>query len=129
MYFEPCHFRTRPPWLTRWVWGASKDTARSRSARKSRKTLITTFCPTETAAVKTRLAELRLNLTAYHMDSIPADENARRTLFAFAKDLGVETTPTLFATPALAQMMLGAIQFVLGDLPMDTTPSALLGTK
>jgi type 1 glutamine amidotransferase len=38
-------------------------------------------------------------------------------------------TPTLFATPALAQMMLGAIQFVLGDLPMDTTPSALLGTK
>jgi hypothetical protein len=35
-------------------------------------------------------------------------------------------TPTLFETPALAQMMLGAIQFVLGDLPADTTPSAML---
>jgi type 1 glutamine amidotransferase/sugar phosphate isomerase/epimerase len=38
-------------------------------------------------------------------------------------------TPTLFETPALAQMMLGAIQFVLGDLPADTTPSAMLGSK
>jgi type 1 glutamine amidotransferase/sugar phosphate isomerase/epimerase len=35
-------------------------------------------------------------------------------------------TPTLFETPALAQMMLGAIQFVLGDLPADTTPSSML---
>ena len=33
-------------------------------------------------------------------------------------------TPTLFETPALSQMMLNAIQFVLGDLPADTTPSA-----
>jgi len=38
-------------------------------------------------------------------------------------------TPTLFETPALAQMMLGAIQFVLGDLPADTTPSAMLTRK
>ncbi len=38
-------------------------------------------------------------------------------------------TPTLFATPALNYMMLGAIQFVLGDLPVDTTPSASLGAK
>lgn len=38
-------------------------------------------------------------------------------------------TPTLFETPALAQMMLGAIQFVLGDLPADTTPSAILATR
>ena len=38
-------------------------------------------------------------------------------------------TPTLFETPALAQMMLGAIQFVLGDLPADTTPSAMLSMK
>jgi type 1 glutamine amidotransferase/sugar phosphate isomerase/epimerase len=38
-------------------------------------------------------------------------------------------TPTLFETPALAQMMLGAIQFVLGDLPADTTPSAMLANK
>jgi type 1 glutamine amidotransferase len=38
-------------------------------------------------------------------------------------------TPTLFATPALAQMMLGGIQFVLGDLEADTTPSAKLAAK
>ncbi|HXJ38234.1 MAG TPA: ThuA domain-containing protein [Bryobacteraceae bacterium] len=38
-------------------------------------------------------------------------------------------TPTLFATPSLAQMMLGGIQFVLGDLDADTTPSAKLAKK
>ena len=38
-------------------------------------------------------------------------------------------TPTLFETPALAEMMLNAIQFVLGDLPADTTPSAMLRNK
>ena len=38
-------------------------------------------------------------------------------------------TPTLFETPALAQMILGAIQFVLGDLPADTTPSSMLANK
>jgi type 1 glutamine amidotransferase len=38
-------------------------------------------------------------------------------------------TPTLFATPALSEMMLGGIQFVLGDLEADTTPSAKLAAK
>jgi type 1 glutamine amidotransferase len=38
-------------------------------------------------------------------------------------------TPTLFATPALAEMMLGGIQFALGDLDADTTPSAKLAKK
>ncbi|HXJ39284.1 MAG TPA: ThuA domain-containing protein [Bryobacteraceae bacterium] len=38
-------------------------------------------------------------------------------------------TPTLFSTPAMAKMMLAAIQFVLGDLAADTTPSALLNTR
>jgi type 1 glutamine amidotransferase len=33
-------------------------------------------------------------------------------------------TPTFFATPALAAHVLAAIQFVLGDLEADTTPSA-----
>ncbi len=33
-------------------------------------------------------------------------------------------TPTLFADPAMAQHILAAIQFVLGDLEADTTPSA-----
>ncbi len=38
-------------------------------------------------------------------------------------------TPALFETPAFAQMILNGIQFVLGDLPADTTPSAMLGRK
>ncbi|HTF67531.1 MAG TPA: ThuA domain-containing protein [Edaphobacter sp.] len=38
-------------------------------------------------------------------------------------------TPTLFETPALSQMILNAIQFVLGDLPANTTPSAMLAKK
>jgi type 1 glutamine amidotransferase len=38
-------------------------------------------------------------------------------------------TPTLFATPALAEHILAAIQFVLGDLEADTTPSAKLAAK
>jgi len=34
--------------------------------------------------------------------------------------------PTLFTTPALAQHFLAGIQFILGDLDADTTPSAKL---
>ncbi len=35
----------------------------------------------------------------------------------------------LFGTPTMAQMILGGIQFVLGDLESDTTPSAKLSLK
>jgi type 1 glutamine amidotransferase len=38
-------------------------------------------------------------------------------------------TPTLFATPDLAQLILNAIQFILGDLAADTTPSAKLSAQ
>jgi type 1 glutamine amidotransferase/sugar phosphate isomerase/epimerase len=38
-------------------------------------------------------------------------------------------TPTLFQIPALSEMIFNAIQFVLGDLPADTTPSAMLAKK
>lgn len=37
--------------------------------------------------------------------------------------------PTLFTTPALASYMLAGIEFMLGDLPADTTPSAKLHRK
>lgn len=33
-------------------------------------------------------------------------------------------TPTFFATPALAEHVLAGIQFALGDLDADATPSA-----
>ena len=38
-------------------------------------------------------------------------------------------TPTLFATPSLAEHILAGIQFVLGDLEADTTPSAKLAAR
>ena len=38
-------------------------------------------------------------------------------------------TPLLFATPRMAQMVFAGIQFVLGDLQADTTPSAKLTVK
>jgi type 1 glutamine amidotransferase len=38
-------------------------------------------------------------------------------------------TPTLFATPPLAEMMLAGIQFALGDLDADAMPSAKLAKK
>ena len=38
-------------------------------------------------------------------------------------------TPLLFATPQMAQMVFAGIQFVLGDLEADTTPSAKLAKK
>jgi type 1 glutamine amidotransferase len=37
--------------------------------------------------------------------------------------------PTLYMTPQLAAYFLGGIQFILGDLDADTTPSARLATK
>ena len=39
---------------------------------------------------------------------------------------GLGHTPELFMTPALAQHILGAIQFILGDLAADTTPTGKL---
>jgi len=45
----------------------------------------------ELAAVKNRLAELRLKMAAYHADIVASDDGTRRKLFEFAKALGVET--------------------------------------
>jgi hypothetical protein len=35
----------------------------------------------------------------------------------------------LFETPAFGKFILSAIQFVLGDLPADTTPTAKLSAS
>ena len=50
--------------------------------------------PDGIAAVKARLAELRLKMLAYRVESIPADDESSRKLFAFAKELGVQTIIT-----------------------------------
>ena len=36
--------------------------------------------------------------------------------------------PTLYMTPSLAEYFLAGIQFILGDLEADTTPSAKLAS-
>jgi len=63
------------------------------------KSLDANLTSTEIAAVKDRLAELRLKMPAYHVDSIPSDEASANKLFAFAKELGVDTIVT-GATPS-----------------------------
>src|SRR3954452_13335762 len=45
----------------------------------------------EVAAVRRRLAELRLRMAAYDVAAVPSDAAGRRKLFEFAKALGVET--------------------------------------
>ncbi len=55
--------------------------------------------PDELAAVRTRLRALRLQMTAYHVDAIGADDASRRKLFEFAKALGVEM---IIANPDIA---------------------------
>jgi type 1 glutamine amidotransferase len=44
-------------------------------------------------------------------------------------DCAMGHTPSLFATPPLAELVLGGIQFVLGDLAADATPSAILAAS
>ncbi len=58
----------------------------------------------EIAAVKDRLAELRLKMPAYHVDSIPSDEASANKLFAFAKELGVDTIVTSAAPSSLSAL-------------------------
>jgi type 1 glutamine amidotransferase/sugar phosphate isomerase/epimerase len=82
----------------------------------------------EVAAVKARLAELRLKMTAYRVDSLPSDQNSAAKLFAFAKELGVETIVTS-ATPS----SLSAIDKLAGDsgvnvaIAVDGDPRTVMG--
>ena len=38
-------------------------------------------------------------------------------------------TPEMFMNPEMNQFLLAAVQFLLGDLPADTTPSAFMDVK
>jgi type 1 glutamine amidotransferase len=68
------------------------------------KSLDYNLLPDEVAAVKNRLAELRLRLVAYRAGKIPADESSRRRLFAFAKALDIETIVTSAEPAALPDL-------------------------
>lgn len=68
------------------------------------KNLDANLTSTEIAAVKDRLAELRLKMPAYHVDNIPSDEASANKLFAFAKELGVDTIVTAAAPSSLSAL-------------------------
>ena len=78
--------------------------------------------------------------TAVTGDQITRDQRvAIRVAAANAMRAGIEVVDTTFrlaggsalydANPALAEHILAAIQFVLGDLEADTTPSAKLAAN
>jgi len=68
------------------------------------KSLDYNLSPDEVTAVENRLAELRLRLVAYRVDTIPTDESSRRRLFTFAKALDIETIVTSAAPAALPDL-------------------------
>jgi type 1 glutamine amidotransferase/sugar phosphate isomerase/epimerase len=57
--------------------------------------------PGEATAIRNRLIELNLKMYAYHVAKFPADPDARRKLFDFAKSMGVAT---IVSTPDIAQL-------------------------
>ncbi len=66
--------------------------------------------PDDIAAVKQRLSELHLKMSAYRVESIPSDEESSRKLFAFAKEMGVDTIITNTAPSSLS-----AVDKLAGD--------------
>jgi type 1 glutamine amidotransferase/sugar phosphate isomerase/epimerase len=58
--------------------------------------------PADIAVVRERLNELRLKMTAYHVETLSSNDSARRRTFEFAKALGVETIVSPLDTPSLA---------------------------
>jgi sugar phosphate isomerase/epimerase len=74
------------------------------------RTLDYQLSPEGVAAVKARLAELRLKMIAYRVESIPSDGNSAGKLFAFAKDLGVQTIVTTTVPSSLS-----AVDKLAGD--------------
>jgi type 1 glutamine amidotransferase/sugar phosphate isomerase/epimerase len=62
------------------------------------------LAPGEVTAVKTRLSLLNLRMPAYFTPAIGPDEASSRKLFAFAKDLGVETIVSAPDPASLAEI-------------------------
>ena len=56
------------------------------------------------AFVKQRLNSLALKMTTYRVAGIPDDQESRKKLFAFAKDLGTETIVTNAVPSSLSQL-------------------------
>ena len=69
----------------------------------------------ELANVKNRLAELGLHVTAYRLESMPADEASRRTLLDFAKALDIELILTRQPPPMPLMNDLSGVNVAVED--------------
>jgi len=79
------------------------------------------------SAVKNRLAELKMKISAYHVTRLGPDENGRKT-FEFARSLGVETIVAEAEPASLGAVDRLADEFAI-NVAMDArNPKALAGT-
>ena len=67
----------------------------------------------EIAKVRTRLEELRLRMPAYRLETMPAEESARRKIFGFVKELGADLLITPAETSSLAGLDKLANEFAI----------------
>jgi type 1 glutamine amidotransferase len=81
----------------------------------------------EAAAVKSRLAELKLKMPAYRVASLGPDENGRKT-FEFAKSLGVETIVADPEPASLAAIDQLANEFAINVAMDGRNPKSLAAT-
>jgi type 1 glutamine amidotransferase/sugar phosphate isomerase/epimerase len=81
--------------------GSVEGSNRQRISPEVPKNLDHNLKPGERSAVSLRLRELNLQMTAYRVDAIPADEASRRRLFEFAKGLGAQM---IVASPDAASL-------------------------
>jgi type 1 glutamine amidotransferase/sugar phosphate isomerase/epimerase len=83
--------------------------------------------PGECTAVRNRLIELNVKMYAYHVASFPAENDARRKLFDFAKSMGVNTIISGSGTDQLADLeKLASDSGIDIALESRTDPQALM---
>ena len=84
------------------------------------------LAPAEIAKVKATLAELRLRLPAYRLESLPVDEATRRKAFAFAKDLGADMIITAAESAQLADLDKLATEIGINVSVVSPKPASLM---
>ena len=84
------------------------------------------LAPAEIAKVKTTLAELRLRMPAYRLDSLSGDEATRRRIFNFAKDLGADMIITPAESGTLADLDKLATEIGINVSVVSPKPASLM---
>src|SRR5947207_1291631 len=91
------------------------------------KNLTYRLLPGERAAVLYKLREVNVKMNAYRVASLPADAEARRKLFEFAKAMGVETIIAPVDAGSLAEVDKLAGEFGINVAVVKAQPAALEG--